>query len=110
MSVFDESSITREFLLSNNFLPYDNQEIDHIMWKRSMLTELTFNNVCVDFVMYVRQRPNGWFIDTYFRVGAVVYNRIEFEVYDTLDILAAITESKNVTLEKLQTYKAVTFC
>ena len=110
MSIFDEVSITKEFLLSNKFLPYENREIDHIMWRRPMHTDLTFNDVCVDFVMYVRQRPNGWFIDTYFRVGEVVYNRIEFEVYDALDILAAITESQSITWAKLQTYKIVTFC
>lgn len=109
MSIFDEGSITKEFLLSNKFLPYDSLKLDHIMWRRPMHTDLIFNDVCVDFVMYVRERRNGWFIDTYFRVGEVVYNRIEFEVYDALDILAAIAESKSVTWEKLQTYKIVTF-
>lgn len=110
MSIFDECKITREFLLSNNFIPYDLSEIDHIMWRQSMYTGLRFNGVRIEFVMYVRQRPNGWFIDTYFTVGSVVYNRVEFEVYDSMDILAAITESKDVTWEKLETYKTVTFC
>ena len=75
-----------------------------------MQTGLQFNGVPIGFDMYIRQRPNGWFIDTYFGVDAVVYNRVEFEVYDTMDILAAITESKGVTWEKLETYKTVTFC